>query len=160
MSKKNIGLVAGLICICLIMGSMYSRTHAKIDLHVPDNATTYIYIDSVAPSEKKMLSQTDYESVKKALEEIKYYNPGIDPTSDEYMRWGSKHYAIEMHADGEEYAVFIGTYEDAKEIRSLFTSDSEQCLAAYIPDDIIRKINAIFAEYSLEVKDVLNKSTS
>ena len=149
MKNKYIYFVIGLFCIGCSVSFIFSNPHTKIDYLLPNNATAYIFIDSISPTEKKLLNDEDYEYLKKTFEKIKYYNPNIDPTSSEYMIWGNNSYAIEIHSEKEEYTISIGEQEIESGIRTLCFSNSSQCLAAYVSDETFLEISAIFQKNSI-----------
>ena len=145
--RRNIFFCMIFVSLCCIMGYTYSKSHAEISYCFPDNANVYIYIDSIAPSEKVLLVDEDYKSLRNTLKEIKYYNPRIDPTSPENIIWGSTSYAIEMLTGDKRYTVSLGSQEIKHGIRTLYISYPEECLAAYVSDDIFQEISDLFLKY-------------
>ena len=135
------------IVICSLIGLRYKQTHTKIDITIPTNAEAYLYIDSIWPSEKKLLEINDYPYLERMLDEIRYYNPTIDPADPDVMLWGGSSYLIELHYDDEISFISIGTGEIAPGIHSLYISESSDFLAAYISEEAAQEIESFFRKY-------------
>lgn len=151
MQKKILGIAAGILAAALCFGAAHRKE--RVAFALPSPTETYLYIDSIVPSQKTRLSEEDQARLLDILHGIKYQEPSIDLSAEEFVRYGFTYCAAEFVTDDGKTEFYISNYEVAPDIRKVYCSASPAAVPAYVPESLYAEYEALFRDYGLETAE-------
>lgn len=148
MDKRKWGIAAVVLILALCFGAAQQKK--KIAFDIPPVSETYLYIESILPSQKVKLSAEEQERLLDILHEIRYQKPSIDLSAEKYAKYGFSYCAAEFVTNDGKKQFYISNYEVEPGIRKVYYSDFPSTIPAYISESLYLEYEALFRNHEWE----------
>lgn len=153
--------VIACICVSYYFSANYQRIQG-LDTFPESGVTAYVYSTGGVSFKVgyTQIDQADYESFIQLVSKIKYMNPNIDATADEYIVYGGGHKEFEIIYKDTIRTFSISCNELKPNIRRISFSDGkdETSIAAYVNDDVYKEYEHLAMKYIKDSTDSENES--